>query len=661
MHSFHRSLGAVLLLASAAFAAGNDTYTAVERRYWAFQPRTNPTPPAFSAPADRQWIRNPIDSFVLAALRKQGLSPAPAASRRTLIRRVYFDLTGLPPAPEDIERFLNDRSADAWPRLIDRLLDSPQYAERWARHWLDVVRFAESDGFEYDTHRAEAWRYRDYVIRSIREDKPYDRFLREQLAGDEIDPKSEEMQVAAGFHRLGAFRKNAGNQDAAYNRNEVLVEMTNVIGSGLLGMTLGCARCHDHKFDPIRQRDYYRIQGFFASTFHKDIPRYTPEQEAEWKKRTEPIEAELKVLRAKAKPGAPDYSAVLKQIADKELELPPPLPVLQTVEDLPARHIPVRVLARGNAASPGEEVGMRPPGVLLPEGAPEWPREATTPRLSLAQWITDPANPLAARVMVNRIWQNHFGAGIVATANDFGRMGARPSHPELLDWLANQFVECGFRMKPLHRLILLSSAYQQDYLSATPPAAAENDPDNRLLWSFPRRRLSAEELRDAMLSVSGRLNPLMGGPSVIVPIEAALVKLIYNPAQWKPDADPNQYDRRGIYLFQKRNLRLPFLEVFDSPDLLLSCARRQQSTHAPQALELLNGDFSNGMAAALAKRVEREAPASPDRQIQQLFQLALGRDPVPAERKAAQRYLSDGPLRELALAVFLSNDFLYVR
>jgi len=661
-----RSLGdlrwvTVLLAAGSLVLAAGDTYTAAERRHWAFQPRADSPVPVFSAASDRQWVRNPIDAFVLAGLRKEGLKPAPRADRRTLIRRLTFDLTGLPPAPEEVDRFLSDRAADAYPRLVERLLDSPAYAERWARHWLDVVRFAESDGFEYDTHRSEAWRYRDYVIRSIAEDKPYDRFVREQLAGDEIDPNSEEMQVAAGFHRLGPFRKNAGNQDAAYNRNEVLVEMTNVIGSGLLGITLGCARCHDHKFDPIRQKDYYRMQAFFATTFHRDIPLSSAEQQAEWKKKTDAIEAELKPLRAQLKTAGPQRLALEKEIAEKEAGLPTPLPVLQTVEDQAAKYTPVHVLARGNSANPGEEVGMRPPGVLLPEGSAEWPRDTASPRMALARWITDPANPLTARVMVNRIWQNHFGAGIVSTANDFGRMGTRPSHPELLDWLANQFVKDGWRLKPLHRMILLSSTYQQDYLAATPASASEKDPDNRLLWRFPRRRLSAEELRDAMLAASGRLNPRRGGPSVILPIEPALLTLIYNPAQWKPDADAEQYNRRGIYLFQKRNLRLPFLEVFDSPDLLLSCARREQSTHAPQALELMNGEFSNAMAAAMARRVAKEAGEEPDHQIVRLFQLALGRDPDTAERKAAVRYLKDGPLSELALAVFLTNDFLYVR
>ncbi len=643
----------LVFAAGAIAAAGGDTYTPAERRHWSFQPRAHPAVPAAVS-------ANPIDAFILARLHKEGLKPAPPASRRTLIRRAYFDVTGLPPSPEEIDRFVRDRSPDAWPRLIDRLLDSPEYAERWAQHWLDVVRFAESDGFEYDTHRSDAWRYRDYVIRSFREDKPYDQFLVEQLAGDELDPKNEQMTIAAGFHRLGPLRKNAGNQDAAYNRNEVLVEMTNAIGSGMLGITLGCARCHDHKFDPIRQRDYYRIQAFFAATQHKDIPLSTPEQQAEWKKKSTPIEAELKRLRAKLTPPGPDVGEIEKQIAQKEAEMPPPLPVLQTVEDDPSKYTPVHILARGDSANPGDAVGMRTLGVLLPDAAPELPRETPAPRLALAKWIAEPQNPLTARVMVNRIWQNHFRTGIVATPNDFGRMGSRPTHPELLDWLANQFVEGGFRMKPIHRLILLSATYQQDYLAATPPLAAEKDPENKLLWRFPRRRLSAEELRDAMLTASGQLNPQKGGPSVIVPIEAGLVKLIYNPAQWAVNPDPNQYNRRSIYLFQKRNLRLPFMEGFDSPDLLLSCPRREQSTHAPQALELLNGEFSNTMARALADRVAREGPGL-DRQIGRIFQLALGRDPDAAERKAARQYLKDGPLSELALAVFLVNDFLYVQ
>jgi hypothetical protein len=593
-----RKLG---LFLAVVCAYGADTYSAAERRHWAFQPR-------------KQVAAKSIDEIL-----KPTGKPA---DRRSLIRRAYFDLTGLPPTPEELE------TKDPWPKVVDKLLDSPAYAEQWARHWLDVVRFAESDGYEYDTHRAEAWRYRDYIIKSIRDDKPYDQFLREQLAGDEIDPKNEELLVAASFNRLGPFRKNAGNQDAAYNRNEVLVEMTNVIGSGMLGVTLGCARCHDHKFDPIRQKDYYRIQAFFASTQHKDIPRTTPAEQEAWKQHNAPIEAEVKALRAKQKGATVAERRTLEEQAQaKEAELLPPLPTLQTVED-GERFFPAPV-----------PVSARALGVLLPDGAPELPEDAPKPRLELAKWITDPANPLTARVMVNRIWQHHFGTGIVATPNDFGRMGTRPSNPELLDWLANRFVESGWKMKPIHRLILLSQAYQQEQ---------------------PRRRLTSEELRDAMLAVSGRLNRQAGGPSVIVPIQAELVKLLYNPAQWRVNDDPKQFDRRSIYLFQKRNMRLPFLEVFDAPDTLLSCARREQSTHAPQALELLNGEFSNSVARSFADRIRRDAGADPNAQIARAFALALGRPPDDRERQAALQYLKDGPLSELALSLFLVNDFLYL-
>jgi hypothetical protein len=594
-------------------------------------------------------------------MKQEGLRPAPQASRRTLIRRVYLDLTGLPPAPDVVEQFVTDKSPSAWPKVVDRLLESPEYAERSAQHWLDVVRFGESDGFEYDTHRSDLWRYRDYVIRSFRQDKPYDHFLQEQLAGDEIDASNQEMLVASSFNRLGPLRKNGGNQDAAYNRNEVLVEMTNVIGSAFLGVTLGCARCHDHKFDPIRQKDYYRIQAFFASTQHRDIPLSGSEEQAAWKKKTDVIEAELKNMRDSLKSlSTTDRATMEKQIAQKELLLPEPLPTLNTVVENPKEYVPVRVLTRGNSGSPEDKVGMRPLGVLLPDGAPEWDDKTPGARMRLAKWITDPANPLTARVMVNRIWQSHFGTGIVATSNDFGRMGSRPTHPELLDWLANEFVAGGFKMKPIHRMILLSGTYQQDYVPMAPKLATERDPGNSLLWRFPRRRLDAEELRDSMLMVSGKFNPQREGPSVIVPIEPELVNLIYKPSQWAVNPDSTQFFRRSIYLFEKRNLRLPFMEVFDSPDRLLSCARREQSTHAPQALELLNGTFTQGMSAAFAERIEKEAGKSPKRQIDMAYQMALGRLPDPAERNAALKFLRTSPLREFALALLLTNDFLYV-
>jgi hypothetical protein len=651
-----------LLCAAVLTAASGDTYTAAERRHWAFQPRSTPAIPEFASAVDRAWAAEPIDRFILDRLKKAGLKPAPPASRRSLIRRVYYDVTGLPPSPEAVDAFVGDRSPDAWPKLVDRLLASREYAERSAQHWLDVVRFGESDGFEYDTHRSDLWRYRDYVIRSFANDKPYDQFIREQLAGDEIAqpseiPQENELLIASAFNRLGPMRKNAGNQDAAYNRNEVLIEMTNVVGSSFLGVTLGCARCHDHKFDPIRQKDYYRIQAFFASTQHKDIPLYKPDEEAAWKKRNSAIEAELASLR-KSLPemDGPDRAAIELRLQRKELELPEPLGALNVVQDDPKQFMPVRVLTRGNPDTPQEKVSPRALGVLLPDGAAELSDDTPRPRLALANWIADPANPLTARVMVNRLWQHHFGSGLVATPNDFGRMGGRPSHPELLDWLANQFVAGGFRMKPIHRMILLSHTYQQDYVAG----AAEKDAENRLLGRFPRRRLDAEELRDSILMVSGKFNSQAGGPSVIVPIEQDLVRLIYKPSQWAVNNDPTQFYRRSIYLFEKRNLRLPFLEVFDSPDRLLSCARREASTHAPQALELMNGSFTHEMSAAFADRLLRDAGPDHGRQIDRAYQLALGRAPLPGERKAALKFLEGNPASEFALAMFLINDFLYV-
>ncbi len=634
---------AALGLAALAYAA--DGYTLAERKHWSLRPRANPVVPP-GAP-------QPIDAFVRDKLKEQGLTPAPPASRQTLIRRVYLDLTGLPPTPEAVRAFVANKSPQAYEQLVDRLLASPAYAERQARQWLDVVRFAESDGFEYDTHRSEAWQYRDYVIRSFAEDKPYDRFVTEQLAGDEIDPENREMLVAASFNRLGPYRRNAGNQDKAYIRNEILTEMTNVVGSAFLGVTLGCARCHDHKFDPIRHTDYYRMQSFFATTEHYDIPMSTEAEKADWKARTAAANKELAALKKRLKEAAPADKAAIEQIIGvKEKQVPEPLPELKSVRDEPKLYQPVHVLLRGSSDAPAAKMGMRPLGVLLPDDAPEWGEAIEKPRLKLAQWIVDPANPLTARVLVNRLWMGHFGAGIVATPNDFGRMGARPTHPELLDWLANEFVAGGFRMKPLHRMMVLSSTYRQAY---APPN--EKDPRNRFLSSYNRRRLQAEEMRDAMLAAAGVLNDKRGGPGVFTPIEPELVNLLYKPDQWAVTPDAAEHNRRSIYLFQKRNMRMPFMEVFDSPDTLLSCARRESSTHAPQALELLNGAVTRQASVELAARLEKEEPA---KRIELAFELVFGRPPVAKEREASRRFLATSPLREFTLALFAANDFLYV-
>ncbi|MBC8166670.1 MAG: DUF1553 domain-containing protein [Bryobacteraceae bacterium] len=611
---------------------------------------------------DRTWVKSPVDAFVLQRLNQEQIPYAKQADRRALARRVYLDVAGLPPTLEQTAAFVNDRSPKAWATVVDHLLASPGYGERWAQHWLDVVRFAESDGFEYDTHRSNAWEYRDYIIRSFQEDKPYDQFIREQLAGDEMDASKHELLVASSFNRLGPYRKNAGNQDEAFIRNEVLTEMTNVVGSAFLGVTLGCARCHDHKFDPLRQKDYYRIQAFFSTTQLHDVPLASAEEQKRWEKKTAEakkeladLKAELKTLEGVAK------SALERIIGEKEKLLPDPLPFLQTVRHDPARYVPVHVLERGSASAPGDKVGMRPLGVLLPDESLDVADRLKQPRLALANWIAAPDNPLTARVLVNRIWQSHFGTGLVATANDFGRMGTYPSHPELLDFLANEFVQNGMRMKPIHRMILLSSTYQQASVAGSAKELDVRNPQNKLLAGFPRRRLDAEQLRDTMLAASGILNRRLYGPSVFVPIEAELTNLLYKPSQWAVTPDAAEHVRRSLYLFHKRNMRVPFLEVFDSPDTLLSCARRESSTHAPQGLELLNGTLMQQASVALAEKLKREAGSSRQRQIQLAFQLACGRPPTAAEHNVSARFLASNPLREFALAIFASNDFLYIQ
>jgi hypothetical protein len=648
------------MLAAAEPVAPLGMYRPAERRHWAFVPRSEIPPPRFTDARDRAWAASPIDAFILHRLQKEGLRPAPPADRATLVRRLYFDLWGLPPTPAQVDAFVRDRAPDAYARLVDRLLASPQYGERWGQHWLDVVRYAETDGFEYDTHRQDAWRYRDYVIRAFNDDKPYDRFLQEQLAGDELAPRDDEALVAAGFNRLGPLRKNAGNQEVASSRNEVLTEMTNAVGAALLGITLGCARCHDHKFDPIRQSDYYRIQAYFAAVHDRDIDKASPEERKAWQAQAEPVEAEIKRLReAMSKAPREERDQWLVKIEAMQDRMPPPLPAIYTVANDPAKKTAIHLLARGEYQHKGDRVGMRPLGVLLPDGAPELPEDTPAPRLELAKWITHPDHPLTARVMVNRIWHYHFGRGLVSTPNDFGRMGARPSHPELLDYLANEFVRSGFRVKHMHRLILNTNTYRQAS-SPRNAAAEEKDPENKWLWKFNRRRLEAEEIRDAMLAVSGSLNLKAGGPSVMTPIEKELIAALYKPAQWQVHKDPREHDRRSIYLLAKRNLRLPFMEVFDAPDLQVSCPRRESSTHAPQALELLNGAFSNQQAERFAARLEREAGARADRQVELAFRLVTGRPPGPRELALALNYLATGSRREFALAMFNLNAFLYV-
>ena len=651
---------AVTMAAAENAVAPVGNYTPAERKYWAFQARTLVTPPPLASP----WIRTPIDAFLLEGMQKSGLRPAPPATREQLIRRATYDMLGLPPAPAEIDAFVADKSPNAWEKVVDRLLASPHYGEQWGRHWLDVVRFAESDGYEYDTHRPDSYRYRDYVVQSLNGDKPYDQFIREQLAGDEIDASNETLLVASGFNRLGPLRKNAGNQDVASSRNEVLTETTNIVGAAFLGLTVGCARCHDHKFDAIRQSDYYRLQAHFAQLQPNDIVQASKDEQETYKAKIAPIQDEMRNLQAKLRRAPePERAKLETELEQLDEKMPPPLTSIYAVTDAAASVTPIQILFHGDHLSPTAKVGVRRLGILVEASTPDEPLDTPSPRLKLANWIADPANPLTARVMANRVWQYHFGRGIVSTANDFGRMGGRPSNQRLLDWLANEFVNGGWKLKALHRMILLSSAYQQSSVSPGEKLASAKDPENALVWKFSPRRLEAEEIRDSMLAASGALNPKLGGPSFMVPIAKDLVLMLKRPQYWTPTRDQSEYRRRTLYMIYKRNLRMPFLEVFDAPDTLSSCERREQATHAPQALELLNGETSNELAGRFAERLIRERPDSAAARVELAFRLVAGRLPTRVEKDLALKFLvGDDPakVKEFALALFNLNSFLYV-
>jgi mono/diheme cytochrome c family protein len=628
------------------------------RGHWSFQPVRKAVPPMVG---DAAWLRTAVDAFILRKLEERKWQPAPPASRVEWIRRVSFDLTGLPPSPEEIEAFVNDAAPDAYEHVVDRLLNSPHYGERWAQHWLDVVRYAETEGFEYDRHIPDAWRFRDYVIDALNRDKPFDRFLTEQIAGDEIAPEDAECQTASIFHRLGPVRRNAGNPDIALSRNEVLTERTDIIGTAFLGLTVGCARCHNHKLEPISQQDYYRLEAYMAATDEHNISLARGHDVEAWEAKARELKDEIKRLQKEARQASGAEKARLEsQIEELEDQLPPaPATITSTWNNFKQRTT-IHVLRRGIWENQGDVVGPRPLSVLVPDELPELPADITDPRTRLARWLTARDHPLTARVIVNRLWQQHFGAGLVKTVNDFGTKADRPSHPELLDWLAATLVENGWRLKPIHRLMVLSSTYRQSSRTELAALAQESDPENRLLWRFSRRRLTAEEIRDAMLAVSGRLNLKAGGPSVMVPVDPELVRQLYKPAQWKVAASASEHDRRSIYLIAKRNLRLPFMETFDAPTLLTSCARRESSTHAPQALEMLNGALTNDLAEAFARRLESETGGVPECVVDYAFRLALGREPLPNERAVSLAFVRDQPLKEFAMAMFSLNGFLYV-
>jgi hypothetical protein len=762
-------------------------------------------------------VRNPVDAFVVSRLERQNLSPSPESERRTLIRRVTFDLTGLPPTPEEVESFASDPSLDAYERLVDRLLASPRYGERWARHWLDVVRFADTHGFEMNQPRPNAWRYRDWVIRALNEDEPYDRFVTEQLAGDATG-----ADEATGFLVAGPYDqvKSPDPVLTAQQRADELHDIVSVTSAAFLGLTVGCARCHDHKFDPISQADYYRFVAVFAGVQHGERPVRPPDQPARLAgaervraelasidakldalqplarpasqnarppvnprrnvERFEPVRAkfvrftvaaanqyepcldELEVYAAgadsrnvarNAKPSSSGdyqgnpihklshvndgrYGNSHSWICDKAtgwvaLEMPEPTVVDRVVwgrdregkfqdrlatryevgvsedgstwrtvassddrvafgskgteaslapearqlveqrrrlqkrlDELTAEPMayagtftqppPTHRLNRGDAMQPMEAVAPGTlasiaPRVELPPEAPEQQR-----RLALAKWITDPANPLTARVIVNRLWQHHFGRGIVDTPSDFGKMGAPPTHPELLDWLATELVANGWRLKPIHRLIVLSQTYRQS--SASNPSALAADADDRLLWRYPPRRLEAEAIRDAILSVSGKLDLTTGGPGFDTFKPNDNYVRVYEPktefgaAEW----------RRMVYRFNPRLQPEGTFGAFDCPDAGQSAAKRNTSTTPLQALNLMNGPFVLQQAGFFAERVRREAGPEVSAQVERAFSLAFGRRPDEQEKAAAAELVREHDLPALCRALFNANEFVYV-
>jgi hypothetical protein len=683
--------------------------------HWAWKLPTRPKVPVVAGVKSA----NPIDAFIRAGLDAAKLTPAPPASREQLIRRITFGLTGLPPTPEEVEAFVNDRAPDAWEKVVDRLLASPRYGERWARHWLDLARYADTNGYEFDEPRPDAWRYRDYVIRSFNADKPYERFVIEQLAGDEAFPGEPDALLATGFNLLGPDMTDSSDQ--MQRRLNTLNDMTDTAALAFLGLTVACARCHDHKFEPLPQTDYFRLQAFFTpAAFRRDLPVATSAEtsthqtvqaayleatkelrdalaaiedprrkavyeakvaklwpEAQAAHRTPPekrtggqlelvAQTESKVtvtdadvartLTAEEKAKLEELRAKLKAFDARK---PAPLPVAMGLTDKPGPPPKTFLLERGELSNKGAEVQPGYPAVLSPGGKPVAasvdPRvNSTGRRLALAKWVASADNPLTARVIVNRLWQHHFGRGIVSTPSDFGTRGARPTHPELLDWLACELVERKWSLKAIHRLMLLSETYQQS--TQVSEDVARLDPENKLFSRAIRQRLEGEAVRDSLLVVSGQLNPKVGGPGVVVP---ALSRALGGGRAVPVTADPKEYTRRTIYMFQRRNLRDPFLEAFDLPDSNLSCPKRERSTTAPQALALLNAPETMTAAKSLAQRLMNEEKTDGAR-IARAYRLVLGRAPSAKELERAGAFLKDSPLSELCRALFNLNEFVYL-
>jgi mono/diheme cytochrome c family protein len=694
-----------------------------DRQWWAFQPVVQHPVPAVQLAT---WPRNDIDRFVLKKMEDANLTPAPMAEKTVLIRRLYFDLLGLPPTPAEVASYLTDDRVDAWEQLVQRLLNDPRYGEHWARHWLDLVRYSESDGWNQDAYRPEIWRYRDYVVNAFNSDKPYPEFVLEQLAGDELKSDDPQPRIAAGFLRLGIYEYN--QRDARGHWNDIMNEMTDVCGDVFLGLSMACARCHDHKFDPLPQRDYFKLRAFFEPVIWRDdidgataAERKAYQQQlAQWEEATAEIRQQIAAIvdpyherkwkstvdkfpldiqacfqtpaadrtswdeqmaylvsRQFIEEGGGPLKSVKKedqarldqleaQLAAWDELKPPPLPNVMTVANHSGAYTPtiipddpqqapidpgfLTVMSGGSLADsmPEQE---QPPGShvrFVSSGSPT-SAHGTQRRTQLARWIGDARNPLTSRVIVNRIWQQHFGEGIVATSNDFGRLGSEPSHPELLDWLSASFVEHGWSFKELHRQIVTSATWQQ---SSQHPRASEYetlDPNERLLWRARVRRLQAEQIRDAMLVASGELQTSLGGPSV-----------------------DEESPRRGLYVKTFRNNLETFLHSFDMANGLKSVAVRDATTTPTQALLLFNGKYGLARAEKLAERILAVHPKQPPAQlVEEACWWTWGRPPNLDELDRSLAYLGIADttastsiprarLVDLCHVLLNSNEFLYL-
>lgn len=613
--------------------------------HWSFQPVERPPLPFTKR---REWVKTPVDQFIAAAHEERGLTPAREAGKRRLIRRLSLDLTGLPPDPSEVEAFLNDTSGTAYDSLVERLLASPHYGERWGRHWLDLARWSESHGYQHDIPRPYAWRYRDYVIQSFNDDKPYDRFLKEQLAGDELTPLADENIIATGF--LASARISGNQMDKAIQRNDALVDIVNATGSVMLGLTMECAQCHNHKFDQISQRDYYKMLALFTDGQMGNLSLRDPEtpnptdlenwmSEKAYKFYMSEAGKLVKAKKFEHTNRPHTWGFLSAKTGNPEIERLPvvnrdPLPwnpeVLKTTR--------ARLLVRGEVSQPGPVVKSGWPEVLGRSDA-----ENIT-RTEFADWLGDRSNPLVSRVWANRVWQYHFGTGLVATPGDFGIQGQAPSHPELLDWLASELMENGWSTKHLHRQIVRSAAYRQERKFHESNAAV--DPDNTYLWNWPRRRLEAEAIRDSVLIATGELNPAVGGPSV------------------SPERDETAL-RRTLYLAQRRSEMPRAMTMFDAPEAVTSCSVRGVSTVALQPLYLLNSDFMSHRAGALAEKVKTLAGEDSDAQIEVAFTRTLGRRPDSEEKARSRMMLNSSPDKERGLQQFCHallnlNEFVYL-